>query len=637
MRGGKGYVQGKKTGLSLYHKFALVIIATGVIPLVILSTFVFNGMIREYSAALKYQYEQGANYICSSIESMVESYNTISKLPYHYSFSTETENDRNYLSFDNFRKMVYGEGYDPETMEEKRKEDMDQFFNYMQSADSSINAIHFVAKDLQGNRTGFHYSYYSSYFKDEDLFLSMMDYENLDEQSNKLMLIPTHPTEYFNGMSYDVFTVGRNYFDLRGQVGNTPYVGTLYLDVRVSALEKLCRSVNLNGKETVYVVNTEGDCFYSNDDSLLGKNVSDRIEELSDTEQQLVIRTGENGYGLSVIICMDMKEAFANIRRMQQMMYFCLFLSAVLILCGSVYFSKKLTGPMYEMMEQMERVGSGDFDIELTVRSHDEVGVLAERFNQMRVALKKYINQSYIAQIRQNEAELTALKSQIYPHFLYNTLEVIRMTALEEESGKVAEMIEALSEQIHYLIGKVEDMVPLEKEIDIVQKYVFLLNCRAEGKVQMTVSIVDEKTGAGQTAAGIYVPKLILQPIVENAFVHGIKPKEGKGYIQIEVILKESVMAINVMDNGVGMDEDALQEIRALLEGDKPGIKNEFNWQSIGLKNVHDRIRYLYGEEYGLQITSAPGMGTIVRILMPYVERTEREGDMNQEKEGTGV
>ncbi len=117
------------------------------------------------------------------------------------------------------------------------------------------------------------------------------------------------------------------------------------------------------------------------------------------------------------------------------------------------------------MMEKMSEVESGNFDIQLPVESRDEIGILSERFNQMSSALKAYINQSYVAAIKQTEAELTALKSQIYPHFLYNTLEIIRMTALENEDVRVSEMIEALSQQIHYLIGPVQDMVSLEKEL----------------------------------------------------------------------------------------------------------------------------------------------------------------------------
>ena len=314
---------------------------------------------------------------------------------------------------------------------------------------------------------------------------------------------------------------------------------------------------------------------------------------------------------------MDDRTAFGAIRTMQKMMYLFVAVSVAALLVGSVYFSRKLTRPMREMMAQMAEVESGHFDIELPVRSRDEIGVLSERFNQMSAALKNYINQSYVAQIKQNEAELTALKSQIYPHFLYNTLEIIRMSALEEKGREqVPEMIEALSEQIHYLIGPMQDMVPLEKEIGIVRKYVYLLNCRIGGKLQLTV----KAAGAGT----FQVPKLILQPIVENAYVHGIKPK-GKGCIMIETTAGKESLEITVMDNGVGMDEEAMEKIRRLFESDEPGIKNEYNWQSIGLKNVHDRVRYLYGEKYGIRITSTLAVGTMVRILLPLPERNEND------------
>lgn len=237
----------------------------------------------------------------------------------------------------------------------------------------------------------------------------------------------------------------------------------------------------------------------------------------------------------------------------------------------------------------------------------------------MSSALKTYINKSYVAQIKQSEAELTALKSQIYPHFLYNTLEIIRMTALEDQGAeKVPEMIEALSEQIHYLIGPVQDMVPLEKEIDIVGKYVYLLNCRVGGKVQLTVN--------APGGSKIQIPRLTLQPIVENAYVHGIKPKKGKGCIMIETAIHEGKLEITVMDNGVGMDEEAVAGIMRLFESDEPGVKNEYNWQSIGLKNVHDRIRFLYGEEFGIRITSTPAVGTMVRILLPLQKMMEKDG-----------
>lgn len=601
---------------NLYQKFALTIILLGLLPMAILSTFIANKMIRDYLQALRAQYEQASGYVAFSMESMLDSYNTISKMPYYYNIDDYGAKG-SYLSFDNFRQIIYGEGYEPQNLEEEREQDMVRFLQYIQSVDSHIRGVHVIASVHEGEKLSFHYSVYNTFFRDPDLFEQAVNYDTLDKTGKQLILIPPHMTSYFYGNPDTVFTIARNYFDLRGPVGNTPYVGTLFIDVDLKRMERILHSVAFTGNETFYVVNEENDCFYSNQEDMIGKNLTVEFQRQETLKERFIIRTAQNEYGLSVVVSMDDRTAFGAIRTMQKMMYLFVAVSVAALLVGSVYFSRKLTRPMREMMAQMAEVESGNFDIELPVRSRDEIGVLSERFNQMSAALKNYINQSYVAQIKQNEAELTALKSQIYPHFLYNTLEIIRMSALEEKGREqVPEMIEALSEQIHYLIGPMQDMVPLEREIGIVRKYVYLLNCRIGGKLQLTVK------AAG---AGVFqVPKLILQPIVENAYVHGIKPK-GKGCIMIETTVGKESFEITVMDNGVGMDEEAMEKIRRLFESDEPGIKNEYNWQSIGLKNVYDRIRYLYGEKYGIRITSTLAVGTMVRILLPLPERNEND------------
>lgn len=604
---------------SLYQKFALTIVLLGLLPMAVLATFIANKMIRDYSLALRGQYEQASGYVASSVESMLDAYNTVSKMPYFYNFR-DSGVQESYLSFDHFRQILYGEGYDPDTLEKDRKGDMEQFLRYIQSVDSYINGVHVIAQDSNGQKQSFHYSVYNTFFSDPELFEEDVAYEELDKTGRNLILAPPHTTAYFYGTPEMVFTVARNYFDLRGPVGNMPYVGTIFIDVDLKKLERIFRSVEFTGNEVFYVVNGEGDCFYSNQEELTGQNVSGELDTIGRQEDRFVIRTEENAYGLSVIVSLDTRTAFGDIRRMQQMMYVFVAASVLALLVGSFYFSRRLIRPMHEMMEQMSMIETGNFDIELPIRSKDEIGVLSKRFNQMSSALKTYINQSYVAQIKQNEAELTALKSQIYPHFLYNTLEIIRMTALEEQGReRVPEMIEALSQQIHYLIGPMQDMVPLEKEIDIVSKYIYLLNCRISGKIQLMVN--------AQGGSKIQVPKLILQPIVENAYVHGIKPKKGKGCIMIETAIQGEQFEISVMDNGVGMDEEEMAKIMQLFESDEPGIKNEYNWQSIGLKNVHDRIRFLYGEEFGIRITSTQAVGTMVRILLPLQEISgKREG-----------
>ena len=295
--------------------------------------------------------------------------------------------------------------------------------------------------------------------------------------------------------------------------------------------------------------------------------------------------------------------------------WFLLALSAVLFVGGMVVLSRRLSKPLDGMMKEMKRLEHGDFDISLPVESEDEIGELSRRFNEMSRALNEYVDKVYRSQLSQREAECTALKSQIYPHFLYNTLEVIRMTAISADDEKVALMIESLSEQIHYLIGPVEDFVPLSKETDIVEKYVFLLNARISGHIDLSLP---------SSAINPMVPKLILQPIVENAYIHGIKPGSGSGRIAIEAERKNRKVYIRIMNNGVGMTPAELEAIWKRLRSDEPGVRDEYNWKSIGLKNVYDRLRLIYGEGFGLEIESLVDVGTVVTITVPDKEYEEK-------------
>ena len=611
---------------NLYHKFALTMILLGLLPMLFLATFIANKMVKNYSKALSIQYEQASEYVLSGMEAVLDSYNTISKMPYFYNLGIGTGAD-SYLSFDHFRKILTGEEYEQESMEEDRQQDMQGFLQYLQSVDSYINGVHVLYTDNDGEKLAFHYSVYNTFFKSEERFEELVEYDSLDRDSKKLVMISPHTTDYYYGTPEQVFTVARNYFDLRGDVGKTPYVATLFIDVDIKRLDRIFASVEFNDNEQIYVVDEEGKCFYSNNEEVIGSNLTQNLQEIQNDQNRFVVSADGKKYGLSVYICMDAGIAFSDIRRMQRLMYVCIILSCLLLFAGSFYFSNRLTKPIKRLVNQMKKVGKGNFDFEIPVQSSDEIGELAENFNEMGRELKKYIDKSYLAQIRQDEAELTALKSQIYPHFLYNTLEIIRMTALEdEEKSRVPEMIEALSQQIHYIIGPMQDLVPLEQEIDIVRKYVYLLNLRISGKVKLMVN--------AQGASSIQVPKLILQPLVENAYVHGIKPKQGSGSIMIEAHRKDDLLEISVMDNGVGMNQESIDMILKLLQGDAPGIKNQYNWQSIGLKNVHDRIRYLYGEGYGIRITSTVEVGTMISVVLPC--NAEKKGENPDDKDDIG-
>ncbi len=602
----------RKMNLNLFHKFALAMILLGLFPMLILSTFVMNTILEEYENALADNYQQAAIHISSSVENMLSVYNNASKSAYYYETESRTEETAYSSGYDTLRRILTGEIFAYEERDSQRESEMRLFLRNIENMDGYIYAVHFVADIPETGRRSFHFSRRKTFFQDEEAFYDCMNYEEWDTASKNLLLIPTHGTDYYNGVRDDVFTVARNYYDLRGEIGREKYIGTLFVDIDVEKLRLIIKKMHMGEAQNIWLVNEEGDCFYSTRPEAAGRNLEREGMMPVSSEETMVIATQENDYGLKVVLAVDRKEAFERISSMRYTMYVFLGVCAGALLLASIYFSGKLTGPIHRMMEQMSQVESGNFDIQLPVRTGDEIGVLSERFNRMSQELKNYINQSYVAQIKKNEAELTALKSQIYPHFLYHTLEIIRMTAVDNQDEQVSRMIEALSEQMHYLIGPVEDMVPLEKEADIVRKYVYLLNCRISGKVLLNVQTPG--------SYGIMVPKLILQPLVENAYVHGIKPKSGRGSIMIEAAVKDERLEVSVIDNGVGMSEEEVRKLEEFLEGEEPGVKNEYNWQSIGLKNVHDRVRYLYGEEYGIRVTSTVGVGTMIQVLMPYKE-----------------
>lgn len=609
----------KKRNLSLYQKFALVIICVGLIPMGFLSTVMMDRMLKEYGSSLEANYEQAVSYVSIGLDNMLESYNDVSKMLCYYSYSSEGSTPLNYMPFNNPRRLLYGDGQEGYTPQMRRQR-MDAFLRNVQSVDFSIVACHFIA-DNSHLQESFHYSARNTFLRDEDLFRQRLQFENLDRTSKKRMLFPSHASDYYTQSAEFVFTVGRNYFDLAQTVGATDYIGTLYLDVDLDQIARLCSHMELGEGDGIYVVDRDGNCFYAQTPQKKGQKTVKTDCRFEESESQWVVESPYGDYGLKVIAVIQKKGVFARIQSMQFMMYGVLFVSFAVLLCSSLWFSKRLTQPIRSMMEQMSAIESGNFKVRLPVAANDEIGVLSRRFNEMSQELETYINKSYVAQLRQNEAEMTALKSQIYPHFLYNTLEIIRMEALELEEGdrRVSRMIEALARQIHYMIGPMKDMVPLKTEACMVEKYIYLLNCRTAGKVQLSMDL--------DGMSGRMVPKLILQPIVENAYVHGIKPLSGTGNIMIDVEAENGVFVIALLDNGVGMDEETLKKLRRFLDSDEIGIKNEHNWQSIGLKNVHDRIRYLYGEEYGLEIISTVGVGTMVRIIMPDLEGSEEEQD----------
>lgn len=232
------------------------------------------------------------------------------------------------------------------------------------------------------------------------------------------------------------------------------------------------------------------------------------------------------------------------------------------------------------------------------------------------LSISEKINAENYSKNLKIEAELHALQNQINPHFLYNTLEVIRGRALVQNAQDIADMTEALATIFRYNINRPGEVATFQEEIENVRNYMLIQNCRFGDRFRFVTEIEDVESGI----MNHMLPVLTLQPVVENAIYHGINDCKSGGLIHLRAYLTEREMIITIADNGKGMDDMTLREIHRKLAGAVEGIsveKKSGRGSGIALINVNQRIKFYFGQEYGLDIKSTQGMGTTVILTIP--------------------
>lgn len=240
-----------------------------------------------------------------------------------------------------------------------------------------------------------------------------------------------------------------------------------------------------------------------------------------------------------------------------------------------------------------------------------------ERLVRARIdEFAKVQRRSYEQELLMKQANLSALQSQINPHFLYNTLECIRGQALMEDSPDIAAAAQALSLFFRYSISGKSDIVTLKEELENLKNYMAIQSYRFKDRVSLQIDLEEEDS---QSVLNALIPKLTLQPIVENAVVHGFASTVSGGVVTVAVHLTGPNISILVSDNGKGMDQDALELLnRSFRENGAKKAPAGKKGTGLGLQNVDKRIKFCYGGEYGLSVQSAPGCGTDVELFFPF-------------------
>ncbi len=283
-------------------------------------------------------------------------------------------------------------------------------------------------------------------------------------------------------------------------------------------------------------------------------------------------------------------------------------ISLVIIL----YFSKIFSKRFGILNEEMSKVVEGNFEIKESIDGNDEIADLYGNLYTMVDSIKNLINEVYIKEIeqkklivKQKDAEFKMLASQINPHFLYNTLETIRMKAFCNGDKEIADIVKKLGKIMRRNLEVTNEVVTLSSELDMIKNYLEIQSLRFKGKVEydFRLEVKPEE---------YLILPLLLQPIVENAFIHGLESSTKVGKIEVSIYDEVGYLIVEISDNGVGITKEKLDYINGKLAN-----YNNNNKKSIGISNVNERIKMFYGEEYGLYILSSLDIGTKVIILLP--------------------
>lgn len=308
--------------------------------------------------------------------------------------------------------------------------------------------------------------------------------------------------------------------------------------------------------------------------------------------------------------------------------YFCLFfiLSLLIIVLFTSVFSRRIT----LLSEKMHAVAGGDFEVEFTDKGNDEISALYTDLEQMIHSMQTMMDDVYQVKLQneefkfvQMEAEFKALASQINPHFLYNTLETIRMKAFCNNDKETADLVKKLGKFMRRCLEFKDGDVTLRSELEFTNGYLELQSARFGDRVSYSIY--------SEVSKDYMILPLVIQPVVENAFVHGIEGCKDNGHIDIKVYYSGENVIIDVKDNGSGMSDEKLHELEAKLRRNDTS-----SGKSIGLTNVNKRIKMYHGNQYGLSIKTKNGEGTTIRITLPRcpVSRSSAANNIQQIQKG---
>jgi len=415
-------------------------------------------------------------------------------------------------------------------------------------------------------------------------------------------------------------------------------IGYAIIDIPMEVFQTALDAVNINLpiKYTVMDQNyylLYDEIFNAYDKTFLDTDFRNRIIQsktsrklyLEDPQRFVTWKSTKGEYPLFVLSSVPVELVVINSNYIMLTTFAVVICSILLCLIYSPLIIRSLTKPLKSIVQTMKKVQNGDTEARVSIKNNDEFGFIGTNLNTMLNKLNDLFQTDLEKQNRLRLAELKALHSQISPHFLYNTLDSIKWLAKLNGVDDIVLIVSQLGRLLKNSIHNQRDSVQISEEVALIGSYLSIQKIRYGSKFDVDIEVEE-------SIMQCVVPKLIIQPIVENAIIHGIEDKMGKAHLKIKGWKVNNTIIFEVIDDGVGISEEALKKIRNKTQPEY--IEPEYiENDSIGLANVDKRIKLYYGEEYGLGITSEVNVGTVMRITMPFSDaiHTKDEGEIGND------
>ncbi len=419
-----------------------------------------------------------------------------------------------------------------------------------------------------------------------------------------------------------VISVGRSIVD---PFTNKSY-GVTVLNVKADRIMTLWKDISLTPESKFAVLDNKNNIIYSNGIGVSGENISTipgfskvidqdgSTETIIDGEDvYLNIATSEL-YQWRVVSITPKDELFSEIYNIRDITVLLCIVLILLALSVSTIIATGITKPVLMLKKSMISVENGDLNVTSSI-SGGEIGELSSGFNRMISETRKLIQKIYEQETEKRDAEIIALQSQISPHFLYNTLNTIKWMAKIQGSTGIVNALGSLIQLLTFASKNKDNLISIKEELEQLNYYVDIMNLRFNDKFSVEYRVDDE-------ALKCMTLKFLLQPIVENAIIHGFEDLSGNGVINITIVKKDDRIIYDVIDNGKGIDQET---IRKILYSEEYSSKKKFS--KIGLYNVNKRIKLEFGESYGVEIPEETGKNSRVHVEIPAILTREEQNE----------